>query len=334
MSLRAAVRPAGLCLLLLSACASQPAIAPVPPLPRPSLPDAETDAPSQAEIRKARAERNRAANDAARAAESGPDEELRSYYQGLEARLLSHGRLRRDRVPLDAPIDADSLTRDFIAIALHDEYSRSGERLIADSPSAPLRRWQSPVRLQLHFGDSADQASQRAHRGETAAFATRLQQASGHPVSLTERGGNFHILVLSEAERRNIAEELAGIAPDLPAQDVTTLGQLDRDNLCTVFAYSRGSSPVYVRAIAVLRTELPSLLRSSCIHEELAQGMGLANDSPNARPSIFNDDEEFALLTRHDELLLQILYDPRLKPGMRADEATPIVRRIAAELVN
>ena len=44
--------------------------------------------------------------------------------------------------------------------------------------------------------------------------------------------------------------------------------------------------------------------------------MGLANDSPDARPSVFNDDEEFAFLTRHDELLLKMLYDPRLRPGM------------------
>ena len=85
--------------------------------------------------------------------------------------------------------------------------------------------------------------------------------------------------------------------------------------------------------MAVIRAELPPLLRTSCIHEELAQGMGLANDSPGARPSIFNDDEEFALLTRHDELLLRILYDPRLRPGMSEAEAAPIVRRIATELL-
>ncbi|SNT68926.1 DUF2927 domain-containing protein [Paracoccus seriniphilus] len=334
MTLWAAVRPAGLCLLLLAACATQPSITAVPPLPRPSQPEEPEEQPSQADIRMARAERNRAANDAAHRAASAPDEELRRYYQGMEASLLSHGRLRRDRVPQDAPIDVDSLTRDFIQIALHDEYSRSGERLVADSPSAPLRRWKDPVRLQLSFGDSADQALQRIYRGQVAAFSTRLQQATGHPVSLTASKGNFHILVLSEAERRDISSYLATTVPDLPAADVATLSQLDRDNLCTVFAYSRGDQQYYVRAVAIMRAELPSLLRSSCIHEELAQGLGLANDSPSARPSIFNDDEEFALLTRHDELLLQILYDPRLRPGMTAAEATPIVRSIATELLD
>ena len=70
----------------------------------------------------------------------------------------------------------------------------------------------------------------------------------------------------------------------------------------------------------------------SCIHEEIAQGLGLANDSPTARPSIFNDDDEFALLTKHDELLLKMLYDPRLQAGMSAEEAAPVTRVITREL--
>jgi hypothetical protein len=37
-------------------------------------------------------------------------------------------------------------------------------------------------------------------------------------------------------------------------------------------------------------------------------------------------------MTRHDEDLLRILYDPRLKAGMSADEAMPVVHRIVEEL--
>jgi hypothetical protein len=85
--------------------------------------------------------------------------------------------------------------------------------------------------------------------------------------------------------------------------------------------------------VALVRAEHPERLRAACIHEELAQGMGLANDSPGARPSIFNDDEEFGLLTRHDELLLRMLYDERMRPGMMAEEAAPVAREIASELL-
>ena len=79
----------------------------------------------------------------------------------------------------------------------------------------------------------------------------------------------------------------------------------------------------------MIRSELPLLLRLSCVHEELAQGLGLANDSPTARPSIFNDDDEFGRLTTMDEAMLSILYDPALRPGMEAEDARPIVRRLA-----
>ena len=67
-----------------------------------------------------------------------------------------------------------------------------------------------------------------------------------------------------------------------------------------------GSIPA---AVAVIRAEHPDLLRLSCLHEGNHPGLGLSNDHPLARPSIFNDDEEFALLTSQDEAMLAILYD-------------------------
>lgn len=82
----------------------------------------------------------------------------------------------------------------------------------------------------------------------------------------------------------------------------------------------------------MIRAEHTDLMRKSCYHEEIAQGLGLTNDSPRARPSIFNDDEEFATLTTHDEVLLQMLYDPRLKSGMSLERAKPIITQIAADL--
>lgn len=326
--------------LTLAACTTPQAPPPAPPPvtepePEPEGPTAEERASQrQAEIRQARAERARISNAAARSIEGDEGGNLRSYFARAETGLIARGKLRRDTEPEDAPVTADSLARDFIQVALRDEYGRDGQRLIADHHDAPVRRWQSPVRMQIEWGPSSDLATQTRDRAEIAAFAGRLARASGHEVRLVGGNGNFPILILSEDERRDIAPRLQRLVPGIPDGDIAALRDLATGNFCTVFAYSRGASSIYVNAVALIRAELPPRLRSSCIHEELAQGMGLANDSPDARPSIFNDDEEFALLTRHDELLLQILYDPRLRPGMSETEATPIVRQIAAELVD
>lgn len=325
-------------ILGLAACAAPgpdgdaPATGPRP-LPRP---EQQAEAPdTQAELRRARAERNREANAAARQAAARPSQasqSQRDLYAAAERRLVAQGRLRRDRVPLDAPVNAEILARNFIEIALRDEYLAGGG-LARGGAAAPLRRWQVPVRMQIEFGASIDMAARPAWRAEVGDYAARLSSITGHPVSMTAERGNFTILVLTEDERRAIGPRLAQLVPGIPARDLSMVAELPASISCAVFAYSEGGRPDYARAVAVIRAELPPLLRSSCIHEELAQGMGLANDSPDARPSIFNDDEEFALLTRHDELLLQMLYDPRLRPGMSEAEAAPIIRRIAAELM-
>ena len=84
----------------------------------------------------------------------------------------------------------------------------------------------------------------------------------------------------------------------------------------------------YVPALAVKRAEHPPRIKLTCFHEEISQGLGLSNDSPNALPSVFNDNDNFALLTRYDEILLSILYYPSLNPGMTREAATPILPQI------
>jgi hypothetical protein len=136
---------------------------------------------------------------------------------------------------------------------------------------------------------------------------------------------------LGEDDRRTYGEELRTLIPNISEATLRAFVNLPRDQLCVVIGTFAPGGSGYIKAVAMIRAEHPSLMRSACIHEELAQGMGLANDSPGARPSIFNDDEEFALLTTHDELLLKMLYDPRLQTGMAPATAAPIARQIARE---
>jgi hypothetical protein len=59
--------------------------------------------------------------------------------------------------------------------------------------------------------------------------------------------------------------------------------------------------------------------------------MGLPNDCDQATPSIFNDNQEYALLTRRDEILLRMLYSSSLASGMTAGEARPLITQIARQ---
>ena len=97
---------------------------------------------------------------------------------------------------------------------------------------------------------------------------------------------------------------------------------------------SAGPNSEIKSALIIIRSELPKLMRIACFHEEIAQSLGLTNDSHLARPSIFNDDDEFATLTRLDKILLRILYDNRLKSGISQQNSSQLVRQIAKEISN
>ena len=258
---------------------------------------------------------------------------LAVYYRRLQNDLLVQGLLRGDGGGPDTPFTDEMLARNFIRIALFDEYRADGDILRAEATISRLRRWEQPIRMSVEFGETIPVEQRTRDTNSVGAYAARLSRLTGVEITQTAADANFHVLILNEDDRLGYETRLREIVPGIGEGSVRAFMNPGRETLCLVIAFSEAGAPTYSRAVALIRGEHPDLLRLACIHEELAQGMGLANDSPQARPSIFNDDKEFGLLTSHDELLLQMLYDTRLRPGMTAAEAAPIARQIASELV-
>lgn len=248
-------------------------------------------------------------------------------YRDYAVYLQNDGFLRTETAPVDAPFSNADLERNFLRIALNREYRRDGAALVQTETPSPISRWTGPVRYRIAGGGSTPED----HR-EYAAFAQRLGALTGLEVSEVEEAPNLSILILSPEERASFvaALEEEGAAERMPliidwANDVRypCVGQV---------GYRDSETGRITGAMIVIKSELEGVFRRSCIHEELAQAMGLMNDDDAVRPSIFNDDQEFAYLTEHDEFLLRILYDPRLAPGMTAEEVRPILAGIIAEI--
>ncbi len=300
---------------MLSACLSVPAPTPVASAVRPAArPAPSTPAPAKV-------------SQASRA--------LAGYYARVQADLLAQGLLRTDGGGPDTPFDAEMVVRNFERIAFFDEYERGGGLSVGSGRPGALRRWVAPIRFAVEFGASVPMAQQGPDRQGVATYVTRLAGLTGHPMSMAGPvATNFHVLFMGEDDRAQMLARVTDLVPNIDRASLAFLQQMPRTIHCLVMAFSDPANDhVYTRAIAVIRTEHPDLMRRSCIHEELAQGLGLANDSPAARPSIFNDDDEFALLTSQDEVFLQMLYDPRLTPGLRLTDARPLIAQIAAERI-
>ncbi|MEM7507409.1 MAG: DUF2927 domain-containing protein [Pseudomonadota bacterium] len=256
------------------------------------------------------------------------------YWSAYQAKLQLNGKLRTERAPTDAPFTASDLAQNFGKTAFgidpefHDDLD--AEQL---AQLRVIRRWSGPVRYAA-YGSLSDQDG-----AALLDLTRRLDSIPGLDFAAAENPAaatwNMGIYFFDHNDReaflghlgREGDEGLLALFEGLFSDDLICSGtMLRRTGPDGELTGEIGHALVFIRA------ELPQVLRQSCIEEEIVQGMGLIRDDDAVRPSLFNEDEEFALMTTHDEYLLRILYDPRLRAGMTEEEAMPIVRRIAGEL--
>ncbi len=258
-------------------------------------------------------------------------ESLKTFYSSVENQLVASGRMRRDIAPPDAPYTTADLVRDFEHVALFDEYTDVEGRFVHKEAPAMLRRWDKPVRVAVMTGGAAAPEDSARDRANVAAFTQRLGQLTGVDMGMSAGADvNFLVLFMTSEERTTFAEQVSSRFPNFAPAVISALRDTPLDTFCTTYAFSKPENPAtYSAVIILIRAEHPPFTRLSCVNEEMAQAMGLPNDSPESRPSLFNDSLEFALLTEHDAILLRMLYDPRLRPGMTADEARPLLPAIA-----
>ena len=62
--------------------------------------------------------------------------------------------------------------------------------------------------------------------------------------------------------------------------------------------------------------------------EEILQGLGPVNDNPSLVHSVFNDTSKHARFTKHDQYILNMLYDDRIKAGMNQREVGEVLPEV------
>lgn len=254
---------------------------------------------------------------------------LSRYYNRLQAQLLTQGLLRTGGGGVDTPYTERDISRNFERIAFYNEYvPGAGLQESKDDPDL-LRKWVKPVRIAIEYGKTVPEEIKEGDTASIRGYAARLSRVTGHDIALDDNAPNFHVIIASEDDRQDTVARVLALAPTIGAASRDIFENPPRKFYCFVMTFGRpGASYTLEKTIVLIRSEQPDLMRRSCIHEEIAQGLGMNNDSATARPSIFNDDNEFAFLTTHDEELLRLLYHPSLKPGMTLDQARPLISRI------
>jgi hypothetical protein len=79
------------------------------------------------------------------------------------------------------------------------------------------------------------------------------------------------------------------------------------------------------RAEVILPIDAGEFTFYDCAYEELLQALGPINDDRSVPWTMFNDDVQMGFFDVFDQYLLNILYDPRIRPGMTKQEVGKVL---------
>jgi hypothetical protein len=129
---------------------------------------------------------------------------------------------------------------------------------------------------------------------------------------------NFHIYIVDRSAYHDVvAKEVYGE----PSSSFSP-GQ------CLVRVVSTGDG--ISRSDAVIVADKGDFLFRRCMIEETLQGLGPINDDPTLDASVFNDASQHSTFTDFDRHILNMLYDPLVRPGMTHLEVKRVLPEVAA----
>lgn len=211
--------------------------------------------------------------------------------------------------------DPDALVDAFVELALKSEYSRRDN---------PVRKWSAPIRFHVvhRVGEQA------IHERLVRIHLRHLAHLTGLSIEPAESAATANFFVVLTNDDRIDADVLAFAGADKDGRRE----QFFRDSMCLAsFRTDKGGN--IQRAVGVIPVDRARGKGElvACIAEELTHMVGLSNDTDRPLPSIFNHGTVRSFLSGLDVLMLKMLYDPRIKPGMKEPALRPLLRRIAGE---
>lgn len=211
-----------------------------------------------------------------------------------------------------------SLAEWFGRVALQSEDRQGIER--------PIVKWTAPIRIGV-LGDRVPVFLPWVER-----HVALLRRLTGHDIQVITAGeANFIVVFAADifAKPQGNARRGMRLLFDSDAEiDAYVMG---RERTANCYFRVRNVGIAIGGAMAVIPSQRDPATAWRCVVEEITQSLGLFNDSTLNTYSIFNDFTPYVDMTPPDEMMLKLLYDPRMRVGMPPADAKALARRILDE---
>ena len=222
--------------------------------------------------------------------------------------FLSLPGIAKDLSPENNWQKADYIEQSFTEIALRNEYKKH---------TGQVRKWQDAIKIWVDHRVTDSGLLDKL----TRLHIQDLNRITGHPIELVTRRDQANLVLVYTRYA------------DMPATAMTLMGKQVKPALAEALCLANittTTEQVIKRASIIIPVDEASSRAKlvDCVVEELTQIMGLVNDSEKVYPSVFNDKSINDLLSGLDYVLLKILYDKKLTPGMSEQQSLQQVRQI------
>lgn len=96
--------------------------------------------------------------------------------------------------------------------------------------------------------------------------------------------------------------------------------------------FRKDAAYAITRSDVILVADAGEFVFYDCAYEELLQALGPIRDDPDVPWTMFNDNVQKGFFDVYDQYLLNILYHPRIRPGMTKAEVREMLPRIMPEV--
>lgn len=86
------------------------------------------------------------------------------------------------------------------------------------------------------------------------------------------------------------------------------------------------------QAKVIIVADAGEFIFRDCIYEELLQALGPINDTDAVPWTMFNDNVQLGFFGVYDQYILNILYDPRIRPGMDLGQVRAVLSEVLPDV--
>jgi hypothetical protein len=192
-----------------------------------------------------------------------------------------------------------------------------GAELAVAGRADRIRKYEAPVRVFVESRAKPDRRRQVA--AAVADIATRIEHLD---IAMTDdpRAANVAVTLV-----RN--RDLAATIRAFYGRDRARRIQRSLEPQC-LSGFRKDEEYRILHSDVILVVDAGDFIFYDCVYEELLQALGPINDDPTVPWSMFNDDVQKGFFDVYDQYLLNILYDPRIRPGMTREEVRALLPQV------